>query len=322
MPLELTIRPATDADVPVLFELVLALAEYEKLSHAVTGNPEALGEHLFGSNFYVEALLAEYAGQAAGFALFFHNYSTFLTQPGIYLEDLFVLPEFRRKGIGKAIFAQLAQLAIARDCGYLEWSVLDWNELAIAFYRRMGALISENHRICRITGHCLTNLADGTSSSILRSALFHDVPELFRLVQTKAELEQTSDKFIGTADRLKEHLFGSRKYAEATVVEQSGAVVGFTTFCHNYSTFLTKPGLYLEDSFIAPDYRHQEIDSALLTHFAQLAVSRNCGRVEWLVDVEDKPRIALYESLGAKTLPDWRLCQVTGDSLTQLAAQT
>lgn len=320
MPIELTIRPATVDDVPVLFNLVLALAEYEKLSHAVTGNPEALGEHLFGSNPYAETLLAEYAGQAVGFALFFHNYSTLLTKPGIYLEDLFVLPEFRRKGIGKAIFAYLAQLAIARNCGYLEWSVLDWNEPAIAFYRRMGASISANHRICRITGHSLTKLADGTSSSILRSAVPHDVPELVRLVQVKAELEQTSDIVIGTADTLKEHLFGSRNYAEATIVEQSGEIVGYATFCHNYSTFLTKPGLYLEDSFISPDYRHQKIDSAVLTHFAQLAVSRNCGRVECLVDVEDKPRIAFYESLGATTLPDWRLCRVAGDSLRQLAA--
>lgn len=320
MPLKLTIRPATDADVPVLFKLVLALAEYEKLSHAVTGNPEALSEHLFGSNPYAETLLAEYAGQAAGFALFFHNYSTLLTQPGIYLEDLFVLPEFRRKGIGKAILTYLAQLAIARNCGYLEWSVLDWNEPAIAFYRRMGASISENHRICRITGHCLTELADGNSSYILRSAVPHDVPELFRLVQAKAEFEQESPTFIGTADRLKEHFFGSRNYAEATIIEQSGEITGFTTFCHNYSTFLTKPGLYLEDSFIAPDYRNPAIDQARLIYFAQLAVSRNCGRVEWLVDVEDKPRIAFYESLGAKTLPDWRLCRVAGDSLRQLAA--
>lgn len=156
---ELTLRPATPADVPVLFELIVALAEYEKLSHAVTGSADALQDHLFGSKPYVEAILAEYGEQGVGFALFFHNYSTFLTKPGIYLEDLFVLPEFRRKGIGKAILTYLAQLAVSRDCGRLEWSVLDWNEPAIAFYESMGASVLPDWRICRVTGESLTQLA-------------------------------------------------------------------------------------------------------------------------------------------------------------------
>lgn len=161
---ELRIRPATPTDVSVLFDLIQALAEYEKLSHAVTGSAEALEEHLFGSKPYVEAILAEYAGQAAGFGLFCHNYSTFLTKPGIYLEDLFIVPEFRRKGIGKAILKYLAQLAIARDCGRLEWSVLDWNEPAIAFYEKIGASVLPDWRICRVTGDSLTQLAASTSS--------------------------------------------------------------------------------------------------------------------------------------------------------------
>jgi len=156
---KLILRPATPADVLLLFSLIQALAEYEKLSHAVTGNAEALKEHLFGSRPYVEAILAEYAGQAVGFALFFTNYSTFLTQPGIYLEDLFVLPEYRRQGIGKAMLTYLANLAVERGCGRLEWSVLDWNEPAIAFYQRMGASILEDWRICRVTNESLTQLA-------------------------------------------------------------------------------------------------------------------------------------------------------------------
>jgi GNAT superfamily N-acetyltransferase len=143
----------------VLFRLIQALAEYEKLSHAVTGNSEALSEHLFGTHPYAEAVLAEYAGQPAGFALFFSNYSTFLTQPGIYLEDLFILPEYRRQGIGKAMLSYLAQLAVERGCGRLEWSVLDWNEPAIAFYRRMGASVLDDWRICRVTGESLIQLA-------------------------------------------------------------------------------------------------------------------------------------------------------------------
>lgn len=157
---KLVLRPAKPADVPVIFELIQALAEYEKLSSAVTGSAEALNEHLFGSRPYAEVIIAEYAGQAVGFALFFYNFSTFLTQPGIYLEDLFVLPQYRRQGVGKAILSYLAGLAVERGCGRLEWSVLDWNEPAIAFYRRMGAAVLPDWRICRVTGESLTHLAD------------------------------------------------------------------------------------------------------------------------------------------------------------------
>jgi GNAT superfamily N-acetyltransferase len=157
---DLNLRPATPNDVSVLFNLILALAEYEKLSGVVTGNVESLKEHLFGCKPYVEAIIAEYGGQAVGFAIFFHNYSTFLTKPGIYLEDLFVLPEFRRKGIGKEILTYLAKLAVSRDCGRLEWSVLDWNESAISFYENMGASVLPDWRICRVTGEDLNLLAE------------------------------------------------------------------------------------------------------------------------------------------------------------------
>ncbi len=154
----LILRFAEPDDCGVLFDLIQQLAEYEKLSHAVTGNVLALKEHLFGSPKYVEAILAESGGQAVGFALFFHNYSTFLTKPGIYLEDLFVLPEFRRQGIGKALLTKLAQIAVERDCGRLEWSVLDWNVSAQAFYRSMGATILDDWRICRVTEAGLTKI--------------------------------------------------------------------------------------------------------------------------------------------------------------------
>ncbi|MDZ7961223.1 MAG: GNAT family N-acetyltransferase [Aulosira sp. DedQUE10] len=155
----LTLRFAEPADCTILFELIQQLAEYEKLSHAVSGNAMSLKEHLFGSPKFVEAILAEYAGQAVGFALFFHNYSTFLTKPGIYLEDLFVLPEYRRQGIGKALLSKLAQIAIERNCGRLEWSVLDWNEPAQKFYRSLGASILDEWRICRVTEESMAELA-------------------------------------------------------------------------------------------------------------------------------------------------------------------
>jgi GNAT superfamily N-acetyltransferase len=153
----LILRFAEPTDYSVLFKLIQELAEYEKLSHAVTGNALTLKEHLFGSHRYIEAILAESMDQAVGFALFFHNYSTFLTKPGIYLEDLFVLPEYRRQGIGKALMTKVAQIAVERDCGRLEWSVLDWNEPAKAFYRSMGASILDDWRICRVTENALTH---------------------------------------------------------------------------------------------------------------------------------------------------------------------
>lgn len=146
-----TIRQAVMNDVPHIFGLIEALAAYEKLSHQVTGTVEQLQEHLFGSRIFTEAIVVESENKIVGFALFFPNYSTFLTKPGIYLEDLFVLPEYRRRGMGKAMLSYLKELAIARDAGRLEWSVLDWNESAIAFYQSMGAEVLPDWRTCRIS---------------------------------------------------------------------------------------------------------------------------------------------------------------------------
>ena len=156
----LNIRPATPDDAADIFTLIKALAEYEKLSDRVTGNVADLERHLFGSRPYAEAILAEWESKTVGFALFFPNYSTFLTKPGIYLEDLFVLPEHRRRGIGKALLTYLAKLAVQRDAGRLEWSVLDWNSSAIAFYQQMGATVLPDWRICRVTDEALQNLAE------------------------------------------------------------------------------------------------------------------------------------------------------------------
>lgn len=159
-PEPILLRKAKPTDVPAIFSLILALAEYEKLSHTVTGTPESLEQHLFGPRPYADAIVAEIDDKVVGFALFFYNYSTFLTLPGIYLEDLFVLPEYRGKGIGKQLLRFLARLAITGGFGRLEWSVLDWNEPAIGFYRKMGADISPDWRICRVTGEGLSSLAE------------------------------------------------------------------------------------------------------------------------------------------------------------------
>ena len=153
------IRQAVSQDVPDIFKLIEALAAYEKLSHQVTGNAELLEEHLFGDRPVAEAIIAEVEQQVVGFALFFPNYSTFLTKPGIYLEDLFVLPEYRRRGLGKAMLSYLGKLALERNAGRLEWSVLDWNESAIAFYQSMGAEVLDDWRTCRVTEGALSVLA-------------------------------------------------------------------------------------------------------------------------------------------------------------------
>lgn len=155
-----SIRAAVATDVKAIFDLIAALAAYEKLSHLVTGNSQALGEHLFGEKPYIEALVAEVGGRIVGFALFFANYSTFLTKPGIYLEDIFVLPDYRSQGIGKALLIAVAKIAVARDAGRLEWSVLDWNQPAIDFYEKMGAKVFQEWQICRLTGTALAELGN------------------------------------------------------------------------------------------------------------------------------------------------------------------
>ena len=159
MPESQRIRAAVPADVPLILELIRALAEYEKLSHECHADEAALREHLFGPRPYAEALIAQADGVTQGFALYFHNYSTFLARPGIYLEDLFVRPAARGRGLGRALLARLAALALERGCGRLEWSVLDWNEPAIRFYRSLGARQMDEWRINRLTGGELQALA-------------------------------------------------------------------------------------------------------------------------------------------------------------------
>jgi GNAT superfamily N-acetyltransferase len=155
------IRAAVPADVPLIRRLIEGLAEYERLRHACVATDAQLERTLFGERPYAEVVIAEVGGTAAGFALFFHNYSTFLARPGIYLEDLYVEPAWRGRGVGKALLQHLAALAVARDCGRLEWSVLDWNVDAIGFYRRLGAEPQDEWTVYRVSGDALARLARG-----------------------------------------------------------------------------------------------------------------------------------------------------------------
>jgi GNAT superfamily N-acetyltransferase len=155
----LTLRTAVEDDVPLILSFIRALADYERLADKVVATEERLRATLFGERRYAEVIVAEWDGRAAGFALFFHNFSTFIASPGIYLEDLFVLPEMRGKGIGKALLVKLAQLAVERNCGRVEWAVLDWNEPAIGFYKSLGAEPMSDWTVFRVTGEALPALA-------------------------------------------------------------------------------------------------------------------------------------------------------------------
>ena len=154
----LNIRSATPDDLPLIADLIRALAEYEKLAHEVRFDEAVLRAKLFGPRPYAEVIIGEVDGAAQGFALFFHNFSTFEGKPGVYLEDLFVQPEARGSGLGKALLARLAAIAVERDCARLEWSVLDWNEPAIGFYKKLGARMMDEWTVMRVDGAALVQL--------------------------------------------------------------------------------------------------------------------------------------------------------------------
>jgi GNAT superfamily N-acetyltransferase len=157
-----SLRPATPADVPVVLGCIRALAEYERLAHECIATEALLRKTLFGARPAAEVVLAFAGDEPAGFALWFESYSTFLARPGIYLEDLFVYPQHRGRGLGRRLLQHLAQVAVEREYGRVEWSVLDWNVDAIGFYRSLGAELLDDWRRCRLAGDAIPALASGT----------------------------------------------------------------------------------------------------------------------------------------------------------------
>ena len=153
------IAPATPGDVPAVLSMIRALADFEQLAHLCVATEESLHAALFGPSPLIEVLVGWEARTAVGFALFFHNFSTFLGRKGLYLEDLFVQPAYRGRGYGQALLIRLAQIAVARDCGRFDWAVLDWNEAASGFYRSLGATVLPDWRITRVAGDALARLA-------------------------------------------------------------------------------------------------------------------------------------------------------------------
>jgi GNAT superfamily N-acetyltransferase len=161
---ELEIRTATEADVPLILQFIRDLAEYERSPHEVAATEELLRRTLFGNPRFAEVLIGEHAGEPVAFALFFHNYSTWTGKPGLYLEDLYVKPEARRRGHGRTLLSRLAAIAKERDCARFEWAVLEWNTPAIDFYRSLGAVPMSEWRVMRVSGEALDALACYSSS--------------------------------------------------------------------------------------------------------------------------------------------------------------
>ena len=161
---DISIRSATSADVGTILNFIRDLSVYEKLAHEVKADERTLAQNLFGARCYAECIIAEAVGRPAGFALFFHNFSTFVGKPGLYLEDLFVKPEYRGRGIGLRLFRALAHIALERDCGRMEWSVLDWNEPALTFYKQLGAQAMDDWTTQRLSRPQIEALAKASAS--------------------------------------------------------------------------------------------------------------------------------------------------------------
>jgi GNAT superfamily N-acetyltransferase len=156
---DFTIRPAAEQDAPLIHRFVMELAEYEKLSHEVTATAEDFRHYLFGEKRYAEVIIGEFQEVPVGYALYFHSFSTFAGKPGLYLEDLYVKPDCRGRGFGKALLAYLARLAVEQQCGRYEWAVLDWNKPSIDFYESFGAILMKEWILTRLTGEDLEKLA-------------------------------------------------------------------------------------------------------------------------------------------------------------------
>lgn len=344
--MEVRVRLATAADAATIFSLICALADYEKLSHEVVGNAAAIAAHSSGDRPYIATLLAEVDEIPVGLALFFPIYSIRAAAPGFYLEDLFVLPSHRRTGIGRALLAALAQYTLRHGFQELRWSVLDWNEPAIAFYRRIGAVISEKQRICRTTGDGLAALAASAldtrdwhqkgedaigdhaenlpaiAHSLVRSDELCEVADTLRAWAT-----QSADRSMSLANDLQDQVDALIRHGTAQpprfellqITSPQGQRLGLALLNYSYSTFLTQPGLLVEATAHDPHMPHAVAEHALHRALAHLALERQCGRLEWYVNVEDEAAIARYCQRGAITLPDWRICRSDKQAIAQLA---
>ena len=315
-----TVRFATREDVPVIVSLIREAAEHEGRAQLAVATPERLEAELFGDQSACECLIGEHDGETVAFAIFFHNFSTFLCRKGLYLEDLFVRPAARGTGMGRLLLQRLARIAVDRRCGRFEWGVLDWNVGAQAFYKRMGATVMDNWRVCRVTGDALTTLGSGAPHANVRAATRADVGVIVELIRELAVYEHLEHLATATPARLEAELFGDKPACECLIGERDGEPIGFALWFHNFSTYLCRKGLYLEDLFVRPTARGTGMGKLLLQRLAQIAVERGCGRFEWSVLDWNVDAQAFYQRMGAAMLPDLRICRVTGDALQALGA--
>lgn len=318
------VRLATPSDVPTILQLVQELAEYEKLSHEVVGNESLLHDHLFGDRPYIESFIVEADGDPAGFALFFQNYSTNVGTPGYYLEDLFVRPTYRGRGLGKALLVALAQRAADRHFHHLRWSVLDWNAPAIAFYQKIGAVISETERLARITGqHLEASNTDVSSSWSIQPVTLKDLSESSPSTgdADPSNLRHSILRHLSEDQyaALRTAIAAQPPHVEVVMIYDNHHPIGFATFTHSYSTFLTCPGITVESIQVLPDYPLLEIQAVLINGLKEIAKNRNCGRLEWLIPHDDAAAIAQCESLGGTIKSTWRICSMNKDAISELA---
>jgi GNAT superfamily N-acetyltransferase len=318
-----TIRFATRDDVPFIVSLIRELAGSGQHGHLAAATPERLAAELFGDRPACECLIGEQDGAPAAFALFFHNFSTFLCRKGLYLEDLVVRPAARGAGLGKALLRRLAQIAVERECGRFEGGVSTDDAGAQAFYQRMGATLLSDWRVCRVSGDALEALGAAPSAPArIRAATPADVGVVVDLIRDLAVYERLEHLATATPERLAIELFGDRPTCECVIGEQDGEPVGFALYFHNFSTWQCRRGLYLEDLFVRPAARGTGMGKLLLRHLAQIAVARGCGRFEWSVLDWNVDAQAFYQRMGATLLPDLRICRVAGDALRALGSPT
>ncbi|MCS6960277.1 MAG: GNAT family N-acetyltransferase [Pseudanabaenaceae cyanobacterium SKYGB_i_bin29] len=307
-------RRILQGDVEAVFRLIGALAEYEKLLPECTGTLEALTEHLFQEDAFIEAVVAEEENYPAGISTFYCRYEPLKTRPIFFVEDIFVEPIYRRRGVGRALMSYLAQLALGRSCSRMEWLVLDWNTLARNFYQNLQVVqILEHDRIARISGDALKYLAgQSLPPLVIREALPEDLHALWELFEARGGV-------TGSIDKLEEHLFGFIPYVKALIAENAGRPIGMALYSRTYSTFVTAPGVFLEELFVLPEYRGYGIGKSLLSTLAQRTLAMKGARLELYVDISQPKVVNYYQKLGAAILQEWLICRVDQPQIQKLA---
>ncbi|PLS69748.1 MAG: hypothetical protein CV045_00075 [Cyanobacteria bacterium M5B4] len=309
----ITTRRILQVDVDAVFRQVMALAEYEKLLPSFTGSPEALAQHLFQEDAFVEGVIGEQDSYPAGISLFYCRYDPMQTRPIFFVEDFFVESYYRRKGIGTAMLSYLAQLALGRSCTRMEWMVLQWNTPALSFYQKFQVQILEHDRVARISGDALRYLGTQTLPPVLlRDGEPADLSALWELLEIKGNVK-------GSIDKLEEHLFGFIPYVRVLVAEHAGRPIGMALYSRTYSSFATAPGIFLEELFVLPEYRGYGLGKSFLISLAQRTLAIGGVRLDFYIDSSQPKVVNYYQKLGAEILHEWRICRVDSTNIQKLA---